>query len=290
MQKINKNNKILTMQDISCFGQCSITVALPILSSLGFETAILPSAILSTHTSGFKNFTFLDLTNEIPKILEHWQKEQIKFAAFYSGYLGRLSHIDYIKNILKSNLVDDNFKFIVDPVLADNGKLYKGFNNDYVQKIKTIIFNSDVILPNLSEACYLTGERYYNNYDETYIDKILRKLKNNGAKNIILTGINFEPNSIGIIILDEHGKRIQYKHKKIKVDLHGTGDIFSSVFVGLFLNGYSIVDSAKIAANFVVRCIENTISNTENFANTHWWGAKFEDQLPWLIKKIKNKL
>ena len=168
------NKKILTMQDVSCFGQCSITVALPILSALGFETAILPSAILSTHTSGFKNFTFLDLTKEIPLILNHWH-EEIKFKAFYSGYLGKIKHFDYVKNILKSNLMDDNFKTIIDPVMADDGKLYTGFNSDYVENMKNIAFNADVILPNLSEACFLTNTPYRDNYDQNYIDNIILK-------------------------------------------------------------------------------------------------------------------
>lgn len=275
------NKKILTMQDVSCFGQCSITVALPILSALGFETAILPSAILSTHTSGFKNFTFLDLTKEIPLILNHWHEEKIKFKAFYSGYLGKIKHFDYVKNILKSNLMDDNFKTIIDPVMADDGKLYTGFNSDYVENMKNIAFNADVILPNLSEACFLTNTPYRDNYDQNYIDNIILKLKNKGVKNAVLTGISFEPKTTGVLILHEN-EQIYHKHKRLQANLHGTGDVFSSTFVGAFLMGNSVLNAAKIAAEFVVKCIEKTLPNL----NKHWWGVNFEEQIPWLINKI----
>ena len=124
-----KSKKILTIQDISCYGQCSITVALPILSAWGYETAILPSAILSTHTSGFKNFTVHDLSNEIPKIINHWKNEGIKFDALYAGYLGEVGHIDQVIQI-KNELLNEGGFFVLDPVMGDNGQLYPAFNND----------------------------------------------------------------------------------------------------------------------------------------------------------------
>ena len=137
-----KNKKILTIQDVSCYGQCSITVALPILSAFGYETAILPSAVLSTHTAGFKNFTVHDLSNEIPKIINHWKSENIKYDVLYSAYLGEVRHIDMVLQI-KNELLNDNALFLVDPVMGDNGKLYPAFNNDYVLAMRKLIKEAD---------------------------------------------------------------------------------------------------------------------------------------------------
>ena len=162
------NKKVLTMQDISCYGQCSITVALPIISAWGYETAILPSAILSTHTSGFTNFTVHDLSNEIPKIINHWKNEGIKYDALYVGYLGEISHIDLVIQI-KNELLNKDAIFVLDPVMGDNGKLYPAFNMDYVKAIRRLIKEADIILPNLTEACFLTDTPYKEDYDEIYI-------------------------------------------------------------------------------------------------------------------------
>ena len=151
------NKKILTIQDISCYGQCSITVALPILSAFGFETAILPSAILSTHTSGFKNFTVHDLSDEIPLIVNHWKNEGIKYDVLYSAYLGEVRHIDLVLNI-KKELLKDNALFFVDPVMGDNGKLYPAFDMNYVEAMRRLVKEADIIIPNLTEACYLVNE------------------------------------------------------------------------------------------------------------------------------------
>ena len=165
--------KILTIQDISCYGQCSITVALPILSAWGYETAILPSAVLSTHTSGFKNFTVHDLSNEIPKIINHWKQEGLKYDVLYAGYLGEEQHIDLVIQIKNELLNKDGF-FVLDPVMGDNGKLYPAFDDNYVKALKRLLKEADIILPNLTEACFLTDSKYLENYDEKYTLRISR--------------------------------------------------------------------------------------------------------------------
>jgi len=141
--------RVLTIQDISCVGQCSLTVALPILSACGLETCILPSAVLSTHTYNFKGFTFRDLTDDIPEIQKHWQKENISFDAVYTGYLGSTKQIAYVKNILET-MVADGGRTIVDPAMADNGKLYPGFDGEYAAAMAELCAVADVILPNVS--------------------------------------------------------------------------------------------------------------------------------------------
>ena len=263
--------RILTIQDISCVGQCSLTVALPILSSCKIETCILPSAVLSTHTAGFSGFTFRDLTDDMPLIEKHWQKENIKFEAIYTGYLGSVKQIEYVKSIMKTSGTD-NMLSIVDPAMADNGKLYPLFDEKYVQAMKKLCFEADIILPNITEACYLTDCEYKEVYTEDYIGEILKKLVNCGAKTIILTGVS----------LYENGNCSYYEHRKIKRICHGTGDVYASAFTGAYLNGKSSLESAKIAADYTVACIENTLDDPG-----HWYGVKFETALDMLSDMIK---
>jgi pyridoxine kinase len=174
--------RILTIQDISCVGQCSLTVALPILSACSLETAILPSAVLSTHTAGFHGFTFTDLTEEFPKIEEHWMRENISFSAVYTGYLGSVNQISYVKDIVK-NCMDKDGTFIVDPAMADFGKLYPPFDKTYVEAMKQLCFDPmvKIILPNITEAAYLTDSEFREEYDEAYIKDIIAGLKKVGA-------------------------------------------------------------------------------------------------------------
>lgn len=274
--------RILSIQDISCIGQCSLTVALPILSVFGIETCILPSAILSTHTAGFKDFFVFDFTDEFNKIISHWTKEKIKFDAFYTGYLGRKEQIQYIKNIFQT-LSEKNSLKIIDPVMGDNGKLYPAFDLEFIKDMKSLCIKADIILPNLTEACLLTNSQYIENYDEKYILNIIKKLGELGVNIIILTGISYTKDTTGVVVC-EKGKIEYYKHRKITKDFHGTGDIYSSVFVGAYLNGLKAFDAAKTAADFIVDCIEYTMKNPN-----HWYGVKFEPLLSNLVKILKSR-
>ena len=266
------NKKILTIQDISCYGQCSITVALPILSAFGFETAILPSAILSTHTSGFKNFTVHDLSDEIPLIVNHWKNEGIKFDVLYSAYLGEVRHIDLVLNI-KKDLLKDNALFLVDPVMGDNGKLYPAFDMNYVEAMRRLVKEADIIIPNLTEACYLVNEEYKEKYDESYILNILNKLNKLGAKNVVLTGVSYKEGFIGIASLIK-GEYHYYEHRKISKSYHGTGDVYTSSFLGEYLKTNDINKAIELAASFVVESITNTLDDPN-----HNYGVKFESVL-----------
>ena len=264
--------KILTIQDISCYGQCSITVALPILSAWGYETAILPSAILSTHTAGFKNFTVHDLSDEMVKIINHWKNENIKYDVLYCGYLGEVKHIDLVIQI-KKELLNKEALFVLDPVMGDGGKLYPAFDNNYVLAMKKLIKEADIILPNITEACLLTDSEYKEEYDIKYIQNILDKLVDLGAKTIILTGVSYHKGMTGVVIYDK-GKYDYYEHEKINKSYHGTGDVYTSTFVGSYLQNKSLKKASKVAADFVVKCIENTIDDDK-----HPYGVKFEPLL-----------
>lgn len=274
--------RVLTIQDISCVGQCSLTVALPIISACGVETCVLPSAVLSTHTGGFKGFTFRDLTEDMPSIEKHWIAEKIQFDGIYTGYLGSAKQIDYVKSIFKSCLTENGLK-IVDPAMADNGKLYVGFDLAFVEKMKELCKEADMVLPNLTEACFLLGETYPETYDEAFIDSVLEKLSDlcNGAT-VILTGIGYEADKTGVVVYEKNVKKY-YEHKKISKGCHGTGDIYASAFVGSLMQGKDAYESAKISADYTVACIEATQDDP-----AHWYGARFETSLPKLIEALKK--
>lgn len=272
--------RILTIQDISCVGQCSLTAALPILSAAGLETAILPSAVLSNHTGGFGGWTFRDLTEDIPKICSRWEKENLDFAAVYTGYLGSSKQIDYVKKVVESRLRAGG-KLIVDPAMADNGKLYPGFDGEFVEAMKKLVFSADIILPNITEACLLTGTEYRESYDKSYIDGLFEKLSDGAVGTVVITGVSFKEGTTGAAIL-ENGKYSYYEHKKIPGGFHGTGDVFASAFVGAEEQGRSAFDSVRIAADFTLEAIEKTLGD-EN----HKYGVKFELALPKLIELMK---
>lgn len=179
--------RILTIQDISCVGKCSLTVALPIISAMGVETSILPTAVLSTHTM-FQNFTYKDLTDQVTPITNHWKNEKIEFAALYTGYLGSFEQIDLMKKLFNDFKTEDNIAF-VDPAMADNGKLYPAFDEAFAKHMATLCGKADIIVPNITEACFMTGTEYKETYDEAYVKDLLQKLTALGAKISVLTGV-----------------------------------------------------------------------------------------------------
>ena len=272
-------SRILTIQDISCVGQCSMTVALPIISACGQETCILPSAVLSTHTMGYSFPVCRDLTADLPGIQKHWQKESIDFDAIYTGYLGSTEQVAYVRDIL-ATMTRPGGKTIVDPAMADNGKLYPAFDQAYVEAMKGLCGAADVILPNLTEACFLTGCEYRESYDEAYILDVAAKLHTMGAKWVVLTGVSYEAGQTGVLVSGQ-GSTYYYRHAKLPQSFHGTGDVYASAFVGSWLGGRSMEEAAGIAADFVCKCIENTVSD-----ESHWYGVKFETALPYLISRL----
>ena len=274
------DKKLLTIQDISCVGQCSLTVALPIISACGIETAILPGALLSNHTAaGYSGWTFNDLTDEMPKILEQWNKEKITFDAFYTGYVTK-TQIGHILKIMDKAAAPGALR-IVDPAMADNGKLYAGFDADFPSEMAKLCRGADYILPNLTEASFLLGIPYVgSDYDQNYIEKVCRDLHKLGAKNVILTGVSFEKDKLGVAVFN--GATFDYYFtERLDASLHGTGDIYSSAFAGALLRGKSPLEAASLAADFVVESIKHTLDDKD-----HWYGAKFEKAIPYLVKRL----
>ena len=274
--------RIVTIQDISCVGKCSLTVALPIISAMGIETAVIPTAVLSTHTA-FKNFTYRNLTNDLPKIASHWKQEKFNFDGIYTGYLGSIEQIDMLKEFFKQFKTSENFIFI-DPVMADNGKLYAGFDTNFVKEMKELCKMADIIVPNLTEASYMLEKEYKENYSEEEIKNMLIELSNLGPKYVVLTGVSFKNNELGVMSYNqETNKFFTYFKEKVPAKYHGTGDIFASTLVGAITNNNTIEEGLKIAVDYVWETINDTYKTNKEDA----YGVDFETKIPYLIDRIK---
>jgi len=269
--------RLLTIQDVSCIGQCSATVALPLVSACGIECAVLPSAVLSNHTGGFKSWTFADLTPEMPKIEKKWNELGEKFDAFYTGYVCE-SQIEPILSIMESCAAPGAVRF-VDPAMADNGRLYAGFDEKFPAKMAKLCNGADYILPNLTEAALLTGsEPVLSGYSRDYIVSLVSKLHGLGAKNVVLTGVSFDSGLLGSAVSD--GSGIEYDfNPKIDRMSHGTGDVYASVFAGAVMRGRSALEAASLAADVVCEAIRLTDPS-------HWYGVSFERAVPYLASAL----
>ncbi|MDD3831513.1 MAG: pyridoxamine kinase [Clostridia bacterium] len=276
------NKRLVTIQDISCVGQCSLTVALPIISAMGIECCVLPTAVLSTHTAGFTNYTFMDLTDEIPRISAHWKKEKIGFDAIYTGYIGSFDQIAHISNIIK-DFWHEGIKVVIDPVMADKGQLYKGFTMEFARAMSQLISQADVVVPNMTEASFLLGVDYVESgYDKAYIERLLRSFDRLTTADVVLTGVSFEQGKLGIAVYDRQRDNISYYFQdRIDVEMHGTGDVWASSFTGALLSGLSLMEAGQVAVDYTVECIKRTMGD-----KSHWYGVKFEQAIPYLIKRI----
>ena len=270
--------RAVTIQDISCFGKCSITVALPLISAMGIECAVIPTAVLSTHTGGFTGFTFRDLSSDIPEITAHWKKEKLVFDGLYTGYLGSPEQAAMIGQFI------DDFApplVFVDPVMGDGGRLYAGFDDRIVTAMKNLCGKADIIVPNLTEATLMLGEEFRRpgEYDEAYIHDLLVRLSSLGAPMTALTGVNYNGKTQGVAAYNSKtGAFTEYFTENLPVQCHGTGDVFSSTMFGALLRGKSLDDSMKIAVDNTVNCIRHSMND-----KNHWYGVKFEECIPELI-------
>lgn len=277
-----KQKHILTIQDISCVGRCSLTVALPIISAAGVEASIIPTAVLSTHTGGFEGYTYRDLTSDILPIADHWESLGISFDAMYTGYLGSFEQIDIVSNIFDRFRTENNF-VLMDPAMADNGQLYGGFSADFPKGMATLCGKADIIVPNLTEAAFMLDEEFVaDGYDKAYIEGLLKRLRDLGATNVVLTGVSLEPGKLGVAAYD--GSSISYYFRdQIEGYYHGTGDVYASSFLAAYVKKNDLIESAAIATDFTVACIERTAKEDSE----RRYGVNFEECLPELINALK---
>ena len=281
--------RLLTIQDLSCVGQCSTTVALPLVSACGVECAVLPPAMLSNHTApGFRGWSFCDLTDEMKKVEAKWVEQDIRFDAFYTGYVCE-SHIDPILSIMRTCANPGAIR-IIDPAMADNGALYRGFAADFPSKMARLCKGADYLLPNLTEAALLTGEdpvRFgagavsgagASRPRREDMERLISKLHGLGVKTVVLTGVSFNETELGIAVSDGRSVKYDFNPRNPR-NSHGTGDVFASVFAGSILRGKAAFEAASLAADIVCAAIEATDPG-------HWYGVSFEKAIPELVNRF----
>lgn len=274
--------RILAIHDISCYGRCSLTVALPILSMMGCECTILPTAVLSTHTGGFSGYTFTDLTSDMMKIAEHWKKEGISFDGIYTGYLGSSEQLNIVSNIIDM-FASPDLKVIIDPVMGDNGKLYTGFDESFAKGMASLCSKADVIIPNLTEAVYMTNAEYAPlPFTEEYVSNVLDSLMTLGCKNAVLTGVAFDSNTLGASVR-YNGKTEHFIEEKISGMYHGTGDVFGSALVGAYISGKTLFEATQIAVKYTQQTIRQKFNDKSDFRNS----VPFESCTEYLLKLLK---
>ena len=271
--------RILTVQDLSCLGKCSLTVALPILSAMGVETSVLPTAVLSTHTA-FSGPVVHDLSESHGAIVDHWQKIGAEFDGVYTGYMGSGQQVDTA--LMLAQRFAPGMLF-VDPAMADHGKCYSGIDSRCIDKMKTLCAMADVIVPNLTEACLLTDTPYPQSYDAEAIKALLQKLTDRGCKVAMITGVCLEEGTVGVMGLDRTtGEYVFYSRQQLPESYHGTGDAFSAVCAGALLQGKTLQEAATLAAEFTAQCI----CATKEEKRDKRFGICFEKAIPWLIRKL----
>ena len=276
--------RIITIQDISCVGRCSLTVALPIISAAGVEACILPTAVLSTHTA-FPEFTFHDLTDEIQPISDTLARLGIDFDAIYTGYLGSPEQLALVADLI-DRFRKPGAEIFIDPVLGDNGSLYKGFTQDFADRMTRLCAKADLILPNMTEAAFMLHEDYREEYDEDYVRGLLVRLTSLGARRAALTGIGFRDDEIGFYMYDaESGEFSCYFNEKLPMRCHGTGDIFASAALGGRMRGLGYTDSLALATDYTLECIRKTIADPSH----RFYGVNFEQALPYYISEIEKR-
>lgn len=275
--------RVITVQDISCVGRCSLTVALPIISAAGVECGVLPTAVLSTHTK-FAKFTFCDLTSEIENISKTHKELDIDFDAIYTGYLGSFEQLSLVSDMIDRHR-SDKCAVVIDPAMADNGQLYYGFTPEFALAMAKLCGKADLIIPNLTEASFMLGIPYTETYTEDYIKDVLKKLCALGPRRAAITGISFDPTKLGVYAYDsEEDKFFYYCNERMPVAYHGTGDIYASATVGAMMRGHSVESALAVAVDFTLECIKITMADPQR----RDYGVNFEEALPYYIARLKK--
>lgn len=284
MKNKTHQKRVAAIHDLSGFGKCSLTVALPILSAAGIETSALPTAILSTHTGGISGYTYHDLTEDMRPVMKHWKSLDIKFDAIYTGFLGSFEQLDIVKEFFDAFRQEDNL-ILVDPVMGDNGELYTVFTREFAIGMRMLCQKADIIVPNLTETALLLDEPFHPGpYTHAYIESLLRKLGALGPQKVVLTGVYFKEDELGAATYDRTTDTIDYVFtQKIPGYYHGTGDVFASALLSALLNDFSLIDAAAIAVHFTTDSIRRTYKAKTDYR----FGVNFEQSFPDFLKELK---
>ena len=272
--------RVAAIHDMSGFGRCSLTVAIPILSAMGVQCCPLPTAFLSTHTGGFEGFTFLDMTDEMPKVADHWASLGLTFQAIYSGFLGSARQIGIVEDFIRRFRRPDTV-VVIDPVMGDYGRVYQTYTAAMCDGMARLAELADLITPNLTEAALLLGQPYDAlPAGEAGLRQITERLSLEGRRSVVLTGASLAPGQTGAVCYDARTGRTQVVQTAyIAHEFHGTGDVFASVLTGALVRGSALADAAGQAAEFVRACAQRTAA--ENLPMRE--GVDFEPLLGLLI-------
>ena len=274
---------VLAIEDMTCFGKCSLTEALPVISAAGISLSVLPTALFSTHTGGYGSPETADLSGFLKPAINHWVENKITFDGVYCGYFSEISQIEIIKENIKTLCKRDGI-IIVDPVMGDGGKLYNGITADFPEKMLCLCRMADVIVPNVTEACLLCGTDYKENYDEEFICELANRLHEMTGADVVITGVETIPKKIGVAVLS-NGEYSLLQKEKTEGKFHGTGDIFASLLTAELINGENLKTAAEKCAEFVSLCIKETVN--ENIDERQ--GLCFEKALKYILKKEEEK-
>ncbi len=275
--------RVVSIQDISCLGRCSLTVALPVISAMGVECAIVPTAVLSTHTA-FPGFTCKDLTDQLAPIARHWRSQGVTFDAVSTGYIASAPQVQQVLDFAAAIRSPETL-LVVDPAMADHGKLYAGFEGSFPKAMARVVAQADVALPNLTEACLLTDTPYREEADEAFARELLKNVAALGAKRVVLTGVSFEPETLGAMGYDSaDGTFFTCLGARQPGSFHGTGDIFSAAVVGALVRGMTLREAVSLAVDFTLKCIQAT----ERDPAAGWYGVEFEKALPDLVRRMEQ--
>ena len=283
---MEKEMRVAAIHDLSGAGKCALTIVLPVMSALGCEVSVLPTAILSTHTGGFTNPVVRDLTADMLPMAEHWKSEGAVFEAVYSGFLGSAAQIGIVEEIFKMNrAVNPAVKILVDPVMGDHGKLYKTYTKEMADGMARLCAAADIVVPNMTEAYHLLGEPYREGpYDEGEIGRMLRKLAEMGPETVVLTGVWLDAEKIGAACYDKVTDKMDFVlHEKVPGAYHGTGDLFASILLSGVMQGLSVAQACGCAVRGVAECITQTVKSGRKDTR---WGVKFEKCLTFLMKDM----
>lgn len=280
--------RAIAIHDISCVGRCSLTVALPILSAAGINTAVIPTALLSTHTGEFTGYTNLDLTDQLLPIAAHLASLHLHFDAFYSGYLGSITQVDHVLAMIEQ-LTDTATHIFVDPAFADHGKLYKLMDKAMPERMRILCQKAHTIVPNMTEAAFLLGLPYQSDgYDIAYVKSLAVALSDLGPNSVVITDVALEAGQTGIAVYHAPSKEFSLHYKKRFAGVfHGTGDVFASFLISALMGGFTLLNAASLALDLTHKCIRLTLDGGEPLR----YGVQFERVLPELIQALAaNKL
>jgi len=278
--------KVAAIHDLSGYGRCSLTVVLPILSAAGIQCSCLPTAILSTHTGGFVDYTYRDLTEDMRPFMAHWEKIGLTFDALYSGFLGSFEQIDIVSDFFDAFKTKENL-ILVDPVMGDRGELYQTYTPKMAEGIKQLCKKADIIVPNMTEASFLLGIEYREGpYDKEYVEDILKRLSELGPRQVVLTGVWKDWPRIGAAAYDRDSGEVYFDSSARREGFfHGTGDVFASVLLAALLSGKNLKEAIRKAVAFTCDAIHRTALVSEDPR----CGVNFEAGLSEIVELWKTE-